>query len=162
MTPEEFLQIYESLSPDERGCRIWPKGPHTNGYPREKMDGVDQRVSRISLSCKLCRPLREGMNALHTCDVRMCVSFDHLYEGTYEQNAQDMVRRGRHGSRTKPESTPRGSRHWASRLTEAQVRVIKCAHRSGRYSQKALADRFGVSTTQISSIVTGYSWRYVL
>jgi hypothetical protein len=43
-------------------------------------------------------PIPDGLLACHHCDNRVCVRPDHLFLGTYADNAQDMSRKGRaHG-----------------------------------------------------------------
>jgi hypothetical protein len=48
---------------------------------------------RAALAEKLGRPVQG--KALHTCDNPPCCAWDHLYEGTQQQNMDDAVRRGR-------------------------------------------------------------------
>lgn len=40
-------------------------------------------------------PIPEGMNVLHSCDVRHCCNPDHLRLGTISDNKQDELQRGR-------------------------------------------------------------------
>lgn len=54
-----------------------------------------------------------------------------------------------------------GSRNGASRLTEGKVKEIKNLYSTGKYMQKDLAKKFGVSTWPIWAIVNGKTWRHV-
>lgn len=53
---------------------------------------------------------------------------------------------------------PKGERHYKAKLTEEDVREIR--RRSGE-SYVSLAAEFGVSSSHISHIVSGYSWAWV-
>lgn len=69
------------------GCLEW-RGAHLEKrYGRVRWEGRVQSVHRISLEIKLDRPIRPGFLACHTCDNPPCFLPDHLYEGTYEDNA---------------------------------------------------------------------------
>jgi predicted transcriptional regulator len=52
-----------------------------------------------------------------------------------------------------------GERVNNAKLTEGDVREIR--RLSGRLTQKALAERFGVSQPAIHSVVSGKTWRHV-
>lgn len=55
-------------------------------------------VHRVTLSLALGRPLGAGMNSLHHCDNSRCGRPRHLYEGTQQQNVDDMIAKGRDNS----------------------------------------------------------------
>lgn len=93
------------------------------------------------------------VNVNHTCNRGMdgCVNVRHMYLGTQQQNMQDMDDAGR---RVNDQS--RGSEHWNSRLTEAQVSDIRARASSGRRgTQAALAREYGLTPATISQIVLG-------
>jgi hypothetical protein len=102
---------------------------------------------------------------LHTCDNPICVNPAHLYLGTHQDNMDDKVRRGRqakgatHGSKTKPESIPKGERNGGAKLTPSDVRQIRRLFKAGCSSQKELARKFSVSPSQIYNIVSNRCWR---
>lgn len=50
---------------------------------------------RFSLETHKGQPITEGLNALHHCDVGLCVRPDHLYEGTQSDNLRDAYSRNR-------------------------------------------------------------------
>lgn len=41
------------------------------------------------------RPVPDGMDVCHSCDVRHCVNPAHLFIGTAKDNIQDSIRKGR-------------------------------------------------------------------
>jgi hypothetical protein len=81
------------------------------------------------------------MDALHTCDNKMCVNPDHLYAGDHSQNMRDAYARGRKLPAT-------GPRKPYAKLTDDEVNAIRLS--SDR--TVALAKRYGASTHYISAI----------
>lgn len=124
-------------------CVPWTGYVDANGYG--KSGGV--WAHRAALERKLGRPITPGMDACHTCDVRVCVNEDHLYEGTRRQNILDSVARGRW-------NRPRGERHPRVRLSDRQVAEIRLAALNGE-THKSQARRLGVHPVTVSRIARG-------
>lgn len=78
---------------------------------------------------------------------------DCLIHGTRAEGA-------RHGRTTKPERTPRGSRHGHAKITEADVLAIRAAPKTNG-SGVRLARQFGVSPAAICVIRSRKNWRHV-
>lgn len=70
-------------------CILWPYGKNSVGYGRLSWNGKVVTAPRLALEFKLGRALREGYECCHTCDVRLCVNQNHLYEGTRSDNVRD-------------------------------------------------------------------------
>ena len=107
----------------------------------------------FALQTKLGRALLPGMEACHTCDFKLCVNEDHLFEGTRKDNLQDMTRKGRrhiHGSN--------GSLNGSAKLDEVKVVEIRKLYLAGGITQQQLAGFFGVDQTSISRITRGELW----
>lgn len=144
-----------ALTADDRGCKIWPGEPNENGYPRQiRTSHGLMRVSRYVLAKKLGRDLLPGMCALHTCDVRMCVSENHLFEGTRKDNTDDMISKGR-------QVVLRGSSHGNSSLTEEKVRAIRRLCDLKISTKTEIARVFGVSRSCVRDIVSRKNWSHI-
>jgi hypothetical protein len=77
MTFDKFLEVRKDIQPNEFGCKIW-----------------SQLIGRRVLELKLQRPIKPGYWACHHCDEGYCVTEDHIYEGTQEDNDLDRRLRG--------------------------------------------------------------------
>jgi hypothetical protein len=100
---------------------------------------------------------------------------DNLTWGTHLENMQDMVRHGTHGSRTKPERMPRGTRHgsrtkpWRTlrgelagnaKIDEATVRLLRSVHaETGNISEAAR--RLGIPRGAAKCVIQGKTWTHV-
>lgn len=96
--------------------------------------------------------LPDGMLVCHKCDNPACVNPHHLFIGTAKDNAIDMVTKGR-------KSVPKGERCKKSKLTYQKVIEIRNMYASGMFLQKEIAQRFQVSSKQISVIVNRVQWK---
>lgn len=155
------------------GCLLWTGGKDSHGYGTVTYDGRTQKAHRVSWALA-CGELPElsgadfrGTCVCHRCDVRACVNPAHLFLGTHRDNVADMTAKGRaphatgdrHGSKTCPESRPRGSDHPAARLTAEQVVEIRRLY--PEVHQRALSRQFGISQKCVSLIVTRKTWGHV-
>jgi hypothetical protein len=90
----------------------------------------------------------EGMEILHHCDNPCCVNIKHLFVGTQQDNANDMVKKGR---------STLGERHPNVKLTEKQVIDIKNDPRK----QVEITKDYGVCFQMISLIKRGKAWKHL-
>lgn len=95
-----------------------------------------------------------GCVVIHDCDNRLCCNPAHLYLATQADNVADMHAKGRFYTGERP----RGSNHGNAKLTEEMVREIRGSADSGA----ALARRFGVDRSTVTSIRAGKGWRHVV
>lgn len=162
--------------PERTVARFWRKVDRSGGpdscwpWLKERMYGYGyfqyqytrHRAHRIVWGITF-GAIPDGMFVCHRCDNPGCVNPAHLFLGTPADNMADKVRKGReargdrHGSKTHPERTPRGSANHVAKLTEEQVLYIRSCEETG----VALARKFGVLTTTISSIRTRRNWRHL-
>lgn len=149
------------------GCWLWLGAFwELGGYGQVRRDGRVRAAHRLAYELAV-GPIPDGLLVCHRCDVRACVNPGHLFLGTYQDNMDDMARKGRkvvlrgdrNGMRKHPE---RAHRFWGesgpnAKLKEAEVREIRRRLRAGE-RQPVLAADFGVSRSNISRINTGDLW----
>lgn len=131
-------------------CLFWPYGTTAAGYAiMTSMDDGTNLVSR-----RLCEevngpPPTPKHDAAHSCGNGHlgCVTKRHLSWKTRKANLADRLVHG---------TDFRGSKSPNAKLTEADVIQIRSL--SGQYTQRVLAERFGVSQSLIGLIQTGKRW----
>jgi hypothetical protein len=160
--PFPVQELWDSIAAKIRytdSCWLIDRGLHSNGYYliRKRLDGKPYRMlaHRISYAHHF-GPIPIGLLVCHKCDVRNCVNPEHLYAGTYSDNAVDREareRRFKYGVR-------RGEAHPKSKLTDDSVRYFKAARASGK-STRAIARDLGVSPKCLIQVAQGVTWRHV-
>jgi hypothetical protein len=87
----------------------------------------------------------KGIQVLHHCDIPWCISPDHLFLGTQQDNVDDMWNKGR--------ANVESAHHALQKLTSEQAVEIQRLYATGGYFHRHIATMFGVSTSTIKSIV---------
>lgn len=107
-------------------------------------------------------PITEGLIIRQSCDNPECCNPQHLLLGTYKDNMQDCLDRGR--AYRNPNY---GEQHHSTKLTDEQLKVIqeewKLAppKRHGRVAYRnRLAKQFNVTDTTIKAVVAGTARRF--
>ncbi len=103
-----------------------------------------------------CGPIPNGLVVRHRCDNPSCVNPQHLELGTQADNVNDRQLRGRFVL-----PNVRGERMGSSKLTEATVLKIRDMYSSGEWTLRALGKEFGVTNSNISSIVSRKTWTHI-
>ncbi len=98
-------------------------------------------------------PLRPGEIVMHTCDNPPCCRPDHLVVGSYADNVQDMLAKGR-------ANNPNGERHAQAKLSDEDVRRIRKL--IGTVPAVDLAHHYGVNPSTIANIKAGRKWAHVV
>lgn len=98
-------------------------------------------------------PCPDGMVCCHNNGNGIDNRPSNLRWDTPQANMND---RDRHGT------TVRGERVKGSKLTPCRVRKIRSDYRSGRYSQRQLADTNQVTQSSIYSIVRRKTWKHII
>lgn len=144
------------IRPPDSDCWEWTGHHIGGGYGSFGLNGGNVYAHRMAWA--LTRgAIPDDRYVLHRCDVRHCVRPNHLYLGTASQNMLEMWRRGRHPG------SPRGrvgENHPNAKLSEDDVRTIRRLASAG-VTQQALANRFGVTQTNISWVVRRKSWGHI-
>jgi hypothetical protein len=126
------------------GCRFWIGGTRGDyGFFRVS---TDERDNAHRVAYRIYKgTIPNGKLVRHSCDMPLCVEEQHLLIGTYKDNTQDMIKRGRSKLSS---NLPFGQKHPSAKLTEDEVEEIRHDTRS----QRTIAKDFGISQPQVSYI----------
>jgi hypothetical protein len=138
------------------GCWEWTAAG-SRGYGVMGLGGqYGKRVLAHRFSWELHNgPIPDGLNVCHQCDNPPCVRPDHLFLGTHADNVRDLVSKGRNAT-----VRAYGEAGGSSKLTNDQVMDIRRQRAAGVRS-RVLADRYGISRTNVRLIVIGKSWSHL-
>lgn len=136
-------------------CWIWTARRFDFGHGQFRTSQGNVPAHRFSWELAY-GPIPDGLCVCHNCpggDNPACVNPAHLFLGTYLDNNRDMHAKGR-------ARVSHGSAHCQAKLTEADVLVIREALARGE-PQKSLAERFGVSRSNVGLIGQRKIWAHV-
>ena len=131
-------------------CWLWNGGRMKSGYGRFAVHG--QMILAHRAAYAIAFGATDDPVVAHHCDNPPCVNPAHLFNGTYSDNMQDMIRKGR-----QVVGDHRGEKHGRAKLTWAKAAEIRGRHESGE-SYRRLAASFGVAIPTIARIVKGSGW----
>ncbi len=147
-TEDRFWAKVDKRGPNE--CWEWTGARTSKNYGNFWTGS--RYVTASSFSYELHNgPLLDDQMACHTCDNPPCINPAHLFPGTFVENMQDMVNKGR---------SLRGEAHNMRRLTESQVREMRRLASAGEL-QANIADMFGVTFQHVSAIVLRKKWSHI-
>lgn len=152
MYDQAFLDRFNAKinKQDISGCWLWTAAILPSGYGM--MGGGKGKnnvyAHRVALELKLGRPLTPGMVTCHSCRNRHCVAPHHLREGTYKDNAIDMVRDG---------TRLVGPGVASTKLNEDQVRAIRASTRK----LKEIAAEYGICLNMVWKIRKRHYWNWL-
>lgn len=133
-------------------CWVWT-GSICNKYGNFRFKGGWEYSHRFSWILHN-GSIPNKMQICHKCDNTICVNPSHLFIGTAQNNANDMINKGRN-------KCCRGIGNYNHKLTEFQIIEIKsCIKYKGWGTD--LARKFGVSSTLIYDIKNGKKWKHIL
>lgn len=143
-----FWAKVEKRGPDD--CWQWQGSLDRKGYGVIKVGkGKIARAHRVSWILAY-GDIDDTLFIMHSCDNPGCVNPAHMSLGTCADNLKDMRDKGRH---------VHGETHPFSKLTAAQVTLIRTEYASGNITQQELAAKYGVGPKHISRIVTYRRWK---
>jgi hypothetical protein len=147
-----FWRGVEKKGPDD--CWLYTRGAKRGVYGLFQPGGKDTpHVGAHRFSCELVHgPIPKGMVVMHSCDTPKCVNPAHLSVGTYKDNSQDMISKGRHAR-----VAPLGKDNGKSILTEEMVIEIK----TSKARHIDLARKFNVSSRAVRDVRSGRTWRHL-
>ena len=149
MRRKELKIQYEDCLYSELGqCHVCISHHRHHGYPHFKRGGKAKYVSRYVYE-KHIGKIPKGLLVLHLCDNPGCINPAHLYIGTNQDNADDMVERDR---------STRGEKHGSAKLTEKKVKEIRSNKKDSLID---LGKKYGVRQSTISKIKHNRTWRHL-
>ncbi len=161
MTPSDLVRFQQKYMVDQdTGCWIWIGSRGRGEYGQFSLNGRTEWAHRAIFEHHH-GPIPNGLFVCHNCpsgDNPSCVNPDHLYLGTAQDNMDDKVAKGRQshfGGSNPGESNP------SSILKEEDVIMIRELYKTRQFSQTEIACYYGISQSQVSSIVTGRNWSHV-
>lgn len=131
-------------------CWNWTGAKFLTGYGMVRLDGKNFGAHRLSYVMKH-GSIPSGLIICHKCDNPSCVNPDHLFAGTYKDNAQDMIAKGR-------KSDSAGEANGQAILTAIQAEEIRNRYAKGDMPQCELARKYNVSPALIGLITKGRIW----
>lgn len=153
-----FTQISNNLfwskvdkTSNPNGCWEWTGPKMPAGYGKFYYNSLFEYSHRYSFTLSN-GPIPPGLVICHRCDNPSCVNPEHLFLGTYKDNAQDCLKKGRHKF-----GQLKGSKNASAKLTEDQV--LKIRESNKRY--KEIATEYGVSEHCISEIRRRITWKHI-
>ena len=134
-------------------CWLWQGACNTSGYGNFLYNGKVRVSNRVAWMLTFGE-IPKDMRVLHTCDIRNCCNPNHLFLGTYSDNTQDMLAKGRGPD-------VQGENHPGAKLTALEVEDIRFFWNTGKYTQEEIAEEFPVGRSQIANILCEGEWNYV-
>jgi HNH endonuclease len=138
-------------------CWIWTRAVDMNGYGALKVWGKKVNAHRYSYELAYGR-VPEDKIVCHRCNERLCVNPQHLYAGTYKDNAKDMIAAGTYRAEQPPRRP--GESNGQSILTEGQVLEIYRRAWDGE-KQTQIAAEYGIDKRTVTDIKYGRSWAWL-
>lgn len=138
------------------GCWEWQGKLNKDGYGsfQKTIDGEKTEIRSHRRSYEIFKgEIPEGMQVCHACDNPSCCNPDHLWIGTSKENTQDCIKKQRFFNGKKRAIA-------SGKTNENEVREIRELYKNGS-SQKELQEKFKLSQSQISGIVTYRFWKHV-
>lgn len=143
----------------QNDCWNWIGAKDVAGYGRlgywTEGKTIPILATHISLAIAGYPRPKKGL-ALHSCDNPSCVNPAHLRWGSYAENAEDMLQRGRGVTTNTHQATmrrvaARGERHCCAKISNQQVAEII---RDNRIHRLIAAD-YGISRAYVGELKSG-------
>ena len=133
------------------GCWSWRGPTHSYGYGRITLYPSRKHISGHRLSWEIhYGEIPAGLCVLHRCDHPACTNPDHLFLGTFGDNALDRTAKGKSCS---------GEMNGSAKLTASAVLEIRAL--TGILSRAAAGRKYSISRSQVIRIQSGTSWRHL-
>lgn len=159
---KNFWKKVDKKGEDE--CWEWVASKNNHGYGQFKINKkpyLSHRISWILSNGQIPQDdsYFKTLHILHSCDNPGCQNPNHLFLGTQKDNMEDMINKNRQSINRQTRN--QGEKCGAHKLTEEQVLKIRQKYSTCLYTQKQLADEYGVGQDQISRIVNNKTWKHI-
>lgn len=145
-------KLSDNLVETDSGCWEFVGGRTGSGYGVVSESKYVQHLAhRLSYSI-MKGPIPKGMIVCHVCDNKICCNPEHLFIGTYQDNKNDEISKGRH---------VKGSRQGNSKLNETDVIKIKQLIAENTMTLNAISRMYNVTGEAIGLIKRGKNWRWL-
>lgn len=138
---------WKNYNKTKQGCWEWAGSISIHGYGHKCIDYKQYRIHRLFYE-RFIEPIKKDMIICHRCNNKKCVNPEHLYMGTYQDNANDRRLAG---------TDTAGERNYWSKLTAADVVSIRKDNRS----KVEIAKDYNVTPTQIVRIIKRKRWKSI-
>ena len=146
----KFWAKVDKLSPTE--CWNWLGAVQGSGYGHIKIPKTRKNLLAHRVSYQIhYGDLNDALIICHKCDNKLCTNPEHLFQGTFMENTQDAVTKGR---------MYRGEQCHQAKLTESEVRSIRYLRGLGAKFCH-IASLYFVSPQTISDIIRKRTWGHI-
>lgn len=133
---------------DENGCKIWQGLHNRGGYGAARYRGVKWLAHRLAFHLSNPKADLDGMHIRHLCHNRSCINPRHLAIGDRLDNMNDARAAGRVSRAT-------------AKMSDADALALLNDWDTGGYTQKQLADKYGVSFGIANAIIRRVRYRHL-
>jgi hypothetical protein len=149
---DDYSRFWSKVNKTD-GCWLWAGSTNNGGYGTFRYAGRTVGAHQFVYMQEI-GPLVDGLDVCHTCDVRICVRPDHLWQGTRKENLADMTLKGRRVTTIRPQG---GENNRAAKLTWELVRQIRQLWDAGK-SQIEIQNITGIPRQNIYNVVHNKTW----
>ena len=161
MTRDELVRYLDERSEPvpESGCRVWMGSMKGSGHGTIPWRGSTTTVHRVAYMLAHGE-LPKNVLVCHACDVACCINVDHLFAGSYRDNALDAIAKGRMAWQSRRPRGPkqtRGGIYYRDRPARRAALRLQLTALIERAAESERAELLGVRRRR-----NEYEWQRVI